>query len=243
MQHPVVTEAEWFAASKAFVEKEKKLTRLRDQLSAERRALPWVKVEKAYVFDTLEGKQSLADLFQGRGQLIVYHFMFAPGWNQGCTGCSFISDHIDGARIHLEHHDVSLAAVSRAPWQEFETFKKRMGWHFKWVSSHGSDFNYDYGVSFKHGDTAAHYNFAIRESNDEGEAPGVSVFYKNEAGDIFRTYSSYGRGGDLLIGAYNFLDLTPRGRNETGPGGNLMDWVRLHDEYPDDRAADSRKKS
>jgi predicted dithiol-disulfide oxidoreductase (DUF899 family) len=238
MQHPVVTEAEWFAASKAFVAKEKELTHLRDELSAARRALPWTRVEKAYAFDGSDGKLTLAELFQGRSQLIVYHFMFAPDWKQGCTGCSFISDHIDGARIHLEHHDVSVAVVSRAPWQELETFKKRMGWHFKWVSSHESDFNYDCGVSFKRGDATAHYNFAIRESGNEGEEPGISVFYKNEAGEIFRTYSSYGRGGDLLIGAYNYLDLTPKGRNETGSGGNLMDWVRLHDEYPDDGTAD-----
>jgi predicted dithiol-disulfide oxidoreductase (DUF899 family) len=209
--------------------KEKAFTKDRDRLSAERRELPWVKVEKPYVFDGGNGKKTLADPFAGRSQLIVYHFMFGPGAKQGCVMCSFLSDHIDGARPHLEHHDVSLVVVSRAPYAEFEPYRKRMGWHFKWVSSDGSDFNSDYHVSFTEADIAkgdTTYNYELREEQSEGEAPGISVFIKDEHGDIFHTYSSYARGGDLLIGAYNYLDLTPKGRNEQTHG-----WVHRHDEY------------
>ena len=228
--HAVVSREEWLVARKALLAKEKELTRLGDRISAERRALPWVKLEKEYVFNGPNGRETLADLFDGRSQLVVYHFMFGPGWKEGCHGCSFIADHMDGANLHLRHHDVSLVAVSRAPWPEFEPFKKRMGWRFKWVSSGGSDFNRDYHVSFTKEDLAkgpTYYNFELREKQEEGEAPGVSVFYKDEAGNIFHTYSTYARGGDILIGAHNWLDLTPKGRNET----TIMDWVRLHDEY------------
>jgi predicted dithiol-disulfide oxidoreductase (DUF899 family) len=234
MRHSVVSPAEWFAASKAFLAKEKEFTRQRDQLSAERRALPWVKIDKPYEFDGPKGKQSLGDLFAGRSQLIVYHFMMTPGSSHRCTGCSFIADHIDGARLHLDGHDVSLIAVSRAPWREFEPFKERMGWRFPWVSSFGGDFNYDFHVSFRGlapGDVAELYNFEPRQSREAGDAPGVSVFYKDSADELFHTYSSYGRGGDALIGAYQYLDLTPKGRNENGPRHNLTDWVRLHDQY------------
>ncbi len=229
--HKVVSRDEWLVARKALLAKEKALTKARDALSAERRALPWVPVEKDYLFDTVGGKKSLSDLFAGRSQLIVYHFMFGPGWKQGCPGCSFLADHIDGANLHLKHHDVSVVAVSRAPLHEFLPYKTRMGWHFDWVSSHGSDFNYDFGVSAKPEDIAAGrviYNYET--SRDPGEEmPGLSVFYKDEAGTVFHTYSSYARGGDILIGAHNYLDLTPLGRKE----GTIMDWMRRHDEYED----------
>ncbi|HEX6980083.1 MAG TPA: thioredoxin family protein [Alphaproteobacteria bacterium] len=229
MNHRVVSRSEWLVARKALLAREKELTRLRDQVSAERRQLPWVKVDKTYVFEGPDGRETLADLFAGRSQLIVYHFMFGPGWKEGCDGCSFLADHIDGANLHLAHHDVSLVVVSRAPWQEFQAYKKRMGWQFKWVSSYGSDFNYDYHVSATRDDIAAGrviYNYA--PSKDAGEEmPGISVFAKDGNGDVFHTYSAYARGGDILIGAYNWLDLTPKGRNET----TIMDWVRRHDEY------------
>ena len=213
--------------------KEKELTRLRDQLSAERRKLPWVKVEKNYVFDGPNGKETLADLFDGRSQLIVYHFMFGPGWKEGCVGCSFLADNIDGALVHLEHHDVTYVAVSRAPFPEIEAYKKRMGWRFKWVSSYGSDFNYDYHVSFAKDDLAKRkvfYNYEMQDLQSE-EMSGRSVFYTDANGDIFHTYSSYARGGDMFLGTYAFLDITPKGRNETGPNHDLSDWVRHHDRY------------
>jgi predicted dithiol-disulfide oxidoreductase (DUF899 family) len=233
--HTIVSEHEWMAARKALLTKEKAFTKERDRLSAERRELPWVKVEKNYVFDGPNGRETLADQFASRSQLFVYHFMFAPGvpgWpTAGCPMCSFLSDHIDGALPHLLHHDVSLIVVSSAPRTAFEPYRKRMGWRFKWVSSDGSDFNRDYHVSFSKEDIAAGntmYNYKIGEKTHAGEAPGVSVFYKDERGDIFHTYSSYARGGDLLIGAYNYLDLMPKGRNEEG---ELEGWVRRHDEY------------
>jgi len=231
----VVPRDEWLAARKAHLAKEKELTHLRDQLSAERRELPWVKVEKPYVFDGPEGKATLADLFEGRSQLIVKHFMLGPGWKEGCVGCSFHSDHIDGALMHLSHHDVTLLAVSRAPLPEIEAFKKRMGWRFKWVSSYGSDFNYDFHVSFTKDETAkgeVYYNYEMRKLQSE-EMSGISVFYKDVTGGIFHTYSSYARGGDILLGTYHYLDLTPKGRNESGPNHNLTDWVRHHDRYDD----------
>ena len=206
------------------------LSNARDRPNAARRDLPWVKVEKIYVFDGPNGKESLADLFAGRSQLIVYHFMFAPGDKQGCPMCSFLSDHVDGTLPHLEHHDVSLVVVSRAPWAEIEPYRRRMDWHFKWVSSNETDFNRDYHVSFTKDDIASGntmYNYEIGGNTHEGETPGISVFLKDQR-DIFHTYSSYARGGDLLIGAYNYLDLTPKGRNEAG---DRSGWVRRHDEY------------
>jgi predicted dithiol-disulfide oxidoreductase (DUF899 family) len=229
--HKIVSEQEWLAARKALLAKEKAFTKERDRLSVERRALPWVRVEKNYLFDGPNGKETLADLFAGRSQLAVYHFMFGPGAKQGCRMCSFLSDHIDGALPHLEHHDVSLVVVSRAPQMEFEPYRKRMDWHFKWVSSNGSDFNRDYHVSFTKEDIAdgnTMYNYKGDGKTTEGEAHGISVFYKDEGGDIFHTYSSYARGGDLLIGAYNYLDLMPKGRNEES---ELAGWVCRHDEY------------
>jgi predicted dithiol-disulfide oxidoreductase (DUF899 family) len=209
-------------------------------LSAERRELPWVKVEKNYVFDGPSGKETLADLFDGPSQLIVYHFMFGPEWEEGCRSCSFLADHIDGAVVHLAHRDVTLVAVSRAPLLEIEAFKKRMGWRFKWVSSYGSDFNSDFHVSFTKDDLAkgmTSYNYEVRESQSEGEAPGTSVFYKDRTGDIFHTYSAYARGLDMLIGAYNYLDLAPKGRDEDALAFTMA-WVRHHDRYGDDYRVD-----
>jgi predicted dithiol-disulfide oxidoreductase (DUF899 family) len=227
----VVSRAEWLAARKELLTKEKQLTRSRDEVSRQRRELPWVKVEKPYTFDGASGKQSLSDLFAGRSQLIIYHFMLGPGWGEGCVGCSFLADHMSGPLMHLPHHDVSLVVASRAPIAEIDAFKKRMGWNFPWVSSNGSDFNYDYHVSFDKEEIAkgkAYYNFEMQGIPSE-ELPGISVFYKDANGDIFHTYSSYARGGDLLLGTYNYLDLTPKGRNE--PNNNLGDWVRHHDRY------------
>ncbi|MGH7907404.1 MAG: DUF899 domain-containing protein [Candidatus Binataceae bacterium] len=229
----IVSRDEWIAARKQLLIKEKELTHRRDQLSAERRDLPWVKVGKNYVFDGPSGEETLADLFDGRSQLIIKHFMFGPGWKEGCVGCSFEVDHIEGALVHLEHHDVTYVAISRAPLPEIEAFKMRMGWRFKWVSSYGNDFNYDYHVSFAPEEIAsgeAYYNYETRRFQSE-ELSGRSVFYKDPAGDIFHTYSAYGRGTEELIGAYVCLDLTPKGRNETGPNHNLTDWVRHHDRY------------
>ena len=231
----IVSRDEWLQTREALLAKEKALTRQRDALSAERRALPWVRVEKPYVFEGPEGTLSLADLFEGRSQLIVQHFMLAPGWEEGCVGCSLCADHVDGANLHLPQHDVSFTAVSRAPFPEIEAFKKRMGWRFNWVSSFGSDFNYDFHVSFIAEDQAkgrVYYNFAERDFMSE-ELSGTSIFAKDESGAVFHTYSSYARGDEHLLGVYNYVDLTPKGRNETGPRGNLMDWVRLHDRYPD----------
>jgi predicted dithiol-disulfide oxidoreductase (DUF899 family) len=231
MQHRVVSQEEWLTARRQLLSKEKEFTRQRDQLSTERRELPWVRVEKEYVFDTPSGKQTLSDLFEGRSQLMVYHFMFGPGWEQGCPSCSFVSDHIDGANWHLPHRDVTLLAVSRAPLAQIEAFKERMGWHFKWVSSYGSDFNYDFHVSFTNDQLAqgeVEYNYHLVEGYDE--LPGLSVFYKD--GAIFHTYSAYARGLDMLVGAYNYLDLAPKGRDEADLP-STMAWVRHHDRYDD----------
>jgi predicted dithiol-disulfide oxidoreductase (DUF899 family) len=238
MQHNrIVSRDEWLAARKEHLRQEKELTRLRDELSRQRRELPWLKVEKPYVFDGSGGKESLADLFDGRGQLVVNHFMLGPGWKEGCVGCSFGADHVGGALVHVEHHDVTYVAISRAPLPEIEAFKQRMGWRFKWVSSYGSDFNYDYHVSFTKDQIATgkvDYNYEMRDFQSE-ELQGTSVFYKDENGDIFHTYSSYARGSDVFLGAYALLDITPKGRNETGPHHNLTDWVRHHDRYGDVR--------
>jgi predicted dithiol-disulfide oxidoreductase (DUF899 family) len=232
MQHRVVSRDEWLAARKQHLRKEKEYTRLRDQLSAERRELPWVRVDKAYVFDGPDGKETLADLFGGRSQLIVYHFMLGPGWREGCKSCSFLADHIDGAAVHLAQRDVTLLAVSRAPPPEIAAFKQRMGWRFKWVSSHANDFNRDYHVSFTSDEVEggeAYYNYDVGKFPSE-EAPGVSVFYKDAAGDIFHTYSAYARGLDILVGAYNYLDLAPKGRDESDLPWTMA-WVRHHDKY------------
>jgi predicted dithiol-disulfide oxidoreductase (DUF899 family) len=234
MQPRVVPPEEWLAARKEFLVKEKEFTRLRDELSRQRRELPWEKVEKPYSFEGPAGAETLASLFEGRGQLIVYHFMLGPGWKEGCKGCSFLGDHFDGPDLHIGHRDVTLAAVSRAPLAEIEAFRKRMGWRFKWVSSFGSDFNYDYHVSFTKAETAdgkVLYNYGMIDFPGE-EMPGLSVFARDETGDIFHTYSTYGRGLDILLGAYNFIDLSPKGRDEAGLTGG-MSWVRHHDRYED----------
>ena len=228
----VVSREEWILARKALLAREKTLTVQRDELTRQRRALPWVRVETPYVFDTLEGPRSLGDLFEHRSQLIVYHFMFGPGWKEGCVGCSLMADHLAGPLHHLPHHDVSLVVVSRAPLAEIEPFRRRMGWTFRWVSSAGSDFNYDFHVSFRPAEIAGgsvYTNFDRRPAGGE-ESSGTSVFYKDEAGDIFHTYSAYARGGEGQLGVYQFLDITPKGRNETDRG-NLTDWVRHHDRY------------
>ncbi len=236
----IVARDEWLAARKELLRKEKEHTRQRDELARQRRALPWVRVEKPYVFEGPRGTETLADLFDGRSQLIVNHFMFAPGWEEGCRSCSFRADHIDGALVHLAHRDVTLVTVSRAPLAQLEAFKQRMGWRFKWVSSHGSDFNADYGVSFTADDLAkgpTSYNYRLRERQTEGEAPGTSVFYKDASGDVFHTYSTYGRGDETTIGAYVYLDLVPKGRDEDGLAFSMA-WVRHHDRYGDDYTVD-----
>lgn len=231
--HTVVSREDWLKARRAHLAREKEITHAMDRLHEERRALPWVKVDKTYMFDTVAGKKSLGDLFKGNSQLIVYHFMFGPDWEQGCDGCSFLADHIDGANQHLKHHDVSVVVVSRGPLVKLQAYRRRMDWQFDWVSSQGSDFNYDYHVSFTPEQLAGDhifYNFEkIPREQGHDELPGISVFYKDEAGDIFHTYSSYARGGDILIGAHHFLDLTPKGRNESA----TMGWMRRHDEYED----------
>lgn len=229
--NPLVSTEEWLQARRDLLKKEKAFTRMRDQLSAERRALPWVRVDKTYTFDTPQGKKTLSDLFEGRTQLLIKHFMMGPGWKEGCVGCSFGSDHLDAARIHLENHDVSVVAVSRAPIAGIEAFKKRMGWQFRWVSSLDSDFNYDFHVSFTKEEVEkdeGFYNFEKRKLQGGEEASGLSVFYKDENGDIFHTYSTYARGDEEVVTAYMVLDLTPKGRNEKG---NLASWVRHHDRY------------
>jgi predicted dithiol-disulfide oxidoreductase (DUF899 family) len=231
--HAVVSREEWLAARRRHLAREKELMRLNDELAAERRELPWVRIEKTYVFDGPDGQETLADLFDGRSQLIVYHFMFAPGQKEGCVGCSFLVDHIDGASPHVNARDITLVVCSRAPLGELEGFKRRMGWHFKWVSSHHSDFNSDFHVTFTREDLAkgpTYYNFERRPSQSEGEAPGLSVFYRDPGGAIFHTYSAYARGLEVLDGAYHFIDLAPRGRNEDAlpfPGS----WWRHHDRY------------
>lgn len=235
MQHPIVSADEWLDRRKALLRREKQLTRLRDEVMAERRALPWVEVEKTYLFDTPDGKRTLSDLFDGRSQLIVQHFMFAPDWEEGCVGCSFEADHIDGANQHLSHHDVTFVAVSRAPLEKLMAYKKRMGWQFPWVSSEGSDFNFDFHVSFSPEELKtgkAFYNYQTID-NEMEDLPGVSVFFKDEAGHVFHTYSSYGRGNEEVMGTYMLLDMTPKGRNENGPNGDLTDWVKRHDQYDD----------
>lgn len=239
-QHNVVSREQWLAARTQHLQHEKDFTHERDRLSAERRALPWVKVDKAYRFEGANGTETLSNLFGGNSQLVVYHFMFGAGWKEGCPGCSFLSDHIDGANLHLAHHDVSVVAVSHAPFHEFQAFKRRMGWDFKWVSSVGSDFNYDFQVSAKPEQIkAGNVTYNYEPSKDAGEEmPGLSVFYKNDAGEIFHTYSSYARGLDLLVGTNNFLDLTPKGRNEEV----IMDWVRHHDRYEDAPTKTSNRK-
>jgi predicted dithiol-disulfide oxidoreductase (DUF899 family) len=234
-RHEIVSQEQWIAARRALLAEEKAWTRERDRLSEKRRALPWVKVEKDYVFDGAAGPVTLAELFDGRRQLIVYHFMFGPDWEEGCPGCSLLSDQVDGARQHFEHNDVSFVAVSRGPIGKLEAYRRRMGWKFRWVSSAGSDFNFDYHVSFQKGsrEHGVFYNFAERPDPEIDELAGVSVFYRDDDGAIYHTYSTYGRGGEMFLPVYGWLDVVPKGRNETR-NGNLNDWVKRHDRYADD---------
>ena len=238
----IVSRGEWLAARKKLLAKERQLTHERDAIAAERRQLPWVKLEKNYIFDSPTGKKTLADLFDGRSQLIIYHFMFGPDWKEGCPSCSFNMDHTDAALVHLAQRDVSFVAISRAPISKIEAFKKRMGWRFNWVSSYGTDFNYDYHASFTPEEIAKgkiDYNFDLVEFPSP-EAPGISVFYKDKNGDVFHTYSAYARGTENVVNTYNYLDLVPKGRDEDGlyfP----MAWVRHHDRYEDGRLADADK--
>jgi len=228
----VVSRAEWLAARRQFLAKEKEFTRLRDELSRQRRELPWEKVEKSYVFEAPAGPITLADLFDGRQQLAIYHFMFGPGWKEGCPSCSFLADSFDAAAVHLTQRDTTLAVVSRATLPEIESFKKRMGWRFPWVSSFGSDFNEDYQVSggTKDDQGRVFYNYDFNVFPSE-ERPGASFFYKNEDGEIFHTYSTYARGLDILLPTYNFLDMTALGRHEEEMTPHAMAWVRHHDRY------------
>jgi predicted dithiol-disulfide oxidoreductase (DUF899 family) len=230
-EHEIVSRSEWLVARKDLLNREKEFTRQRDALSAARRALPMVRVEKDYVFEGPKGQQTLAELFDDRSQLIVYHFMLGPGWGDGCKSCSYLADHFDSANWHLPYRDVTFVVVSRAPFTEIRAYQKRMGWHFNWISSRGNDFNFDYHVSFTAEDekkNKAYYNYADGEYIND-EMPGLSVFFKDEAGDVFHTYSTYARGLDTLVGAYNFLDLVPKGRDENPE--STMEWVRRHDEY------------
>ena len=238
----VVSPAQWLTARKQFLIKEKEFTRLRDELSRQRRELPREKVDKQYVFDALDGKQTLADLFAGKSQLIIYHFMFGPDWKEGCPSCSYISDHLDGSLVHLNARDVNLVVVSRAPLSQIEAFKKRMGWRFHWVSSYGTDFNPDFQVSFAKGESAkgkVYYNYDLADFPSE-ERPGASVFYKDAAGEIFHTYSAYARGLDILVGAYNWLDLAPKGRDEDGLAFSMA-WVRHHDKSEPGQVVDPKQ--
>ena len=230
MPHQVVSREEWLAARKALLAKEKAFTHQREELSQARRRLPWVKVDKPYVFDGPAGRETLSDLFAGNSQLLVYHFMFGADWNEGCPSCSFWADNYNGVDVHLKHRDVTLVAVSRAPLAKLDAYKRRMGWSFKWVSSLGNDFNRDYHVSFTPEEQkTAVYNYAAAGFGSS-EAPGVSVFAKDAAGAVFHTYSCYARGLDALNGAYQLLDLVPKGRDEQGLP-HPMAWVRRHDKY------------
>jgi predicted dithiol-disulfide oxidoreductase (DUF899 family) len=232
--HEIVSQEQWLEARRALLAEEKVWTRERDRLAEMRRALPWVEITKDYAFQSTDGMVSLDELFDGRSQLVVYHFMFGPEWAEGCPGCSLLSDQVDGARQHFEHNDVSFVAVARAPIDKLQAYRKRMGWKFRWVSSAGSDFNFDFHVSFPKGqrEHGIFYNFERQPDPEIDELPGVSVFHADD-GKIFHTYSTYGRGGEMFLPVYDWLDVVPKGRNET-KNGNLGDWMRRHDRYEDD---------
>jgi predicted dithiol-disulfide oxidoreductase (DUF899 family) len=228
----VVSHELWVKERVAFLEKEKEFTRLRDELSRQRRELPWERVTKSYAFDGPRGRETLADLFEGRGQLVVYHLMFAPSWAEACTSCSFWADNFNGIDVHLAHRDITFLAISRAPLAKLEAYRKRMGWTFRWISSGPSDFNFDFGVSFDPEavkNRTASYNYGTAVGLQE-EMPGISVFARDPSGNVYHTYSTYSRGIDLMNGAYNYMDLTPKGRDE---GGRIMSWLRRHDQYED----------
>lgn len=229
--HPIVSRQRWLAERRKLLVREKELTRLSDQIAGERRALPWVRLEKNYLFDTPEGRRPLADLFDGRHQLLMQHFMLAPGWEQGCKSCSYMADHTDPTIVHLAQRDVAFVAVSRAPLPEIERFRRRMSWRFRWVSSHGTDFNRDFAVSFTEDEIAsgkADYNFGGAPAGEE--MPGVSAFYKDDAGEVFHTYSTYGRGVEVMMHTYRLLDLIAKGRDEDALDFTMA-WVRHHDRY------------
>ena len=231
LNNPVVSREKWLEARRGLLAMEKEETRLRDKVRASRQAMPWVKVDKAYTFDTPAGRKTLADLFEGRSQLMVYHFMFGPEWDAGCPGCSFLADHLGGTLPHLNNHDVTMMVVSRAPLDKIEAYRKRMGWHFPWVSSYGSDFNFDYHVSFTGEELASgkvFYNFRETPTEDaHDELPGMSAFYRDEDGTIYHTYSDYARGGEEILTTLMILDRAPKGRNET----STLSFVKRHDEY------------
>jgi predicted dithiol-disulfide oxidoreductase (DUF899 family) len=241
MQHEVVEPEKWKAARVELLKKEKEFTRQRDEIAQLRRELPWEKVEKKYVFDGPKGKETLADLFGGRGQLIVYHFMLGPGWKEGCPSCSYLGDHFDGTLPHLAARDARLVAISRAPFSEIEAFKKRMGWKFPWYSSNGTDFNFDYHVSMSKeevGKSEVYYNYGMQKFPAE-DWPGASVFYRDAASNVFHTYSTFGRGLDMFLGTYHWLDIVPKGRDEEGLA-HSMAWVRHHDKYVDGYIVDAK---
>ena len=229
MQHAVISRDEWLTARRDLLKAEKEVTHLRDKVAQKRLALPWVKIDKEYVFDTLDGPRTLAELFDGRSQLLLQHFMFAPGWEQGCPSCSYMADHTDGMNLHLSHHDVTVVAVSRAPLADIERYRQRMGWKFRWVSSNNNSFNFDFRVSFTPEEVASgHIDYNFGQWDETGEEwPGVSAFFKDEGGDVFHTYSTFGRGVEVMMGTYAMLDLMPKGRNEV----EGMDWLRRHDRY------------
>lgn len=230
--HPVVSREEWLGKRIELIQEEKDLTRRKDELSRKLRELPWVRMEKEYRFQTPDGEKSMADLFGGSSQLVIQHFMLGPGWKEGCPSCSFMADHTDGMIPHLAARDVTMLAVSRAPLAEIEVFKKRMGWHFPWVSSYGCDFNYDFHVSFTEEQIASgevEYNYTKMDFSCT-EAPGLSVFHKDASGAVFHTYSTFGRGVEQVVGTYMVLDLVPKGRDEDGLEFTMA-WVRHHDRY------------
>jgi predicted dithiol-disulfide oxidoreductase (DUF899 family) len=235
-QHQIITKSEWIAARLVLLAKEKELTRLRDRLAEERGALPWVRIDKPYVFDGPQGKVTLAELFDGRSQLFIKHFMMGPGAATQCVGCSLAVDHVEGILTHLNNHDVTYAVVARAPIEEIEVVRQRMGWRFPWVSSYRSDFNYDFDVSFTPAQIAsgrALYNFQQAPAWAAGleDLSGSSVFFRDGSGQIYLTYATFGRGGEEFLGIYRFLDVMPKGRDENGPTHSLGDWVRPHDRY------------
>ncbi|WP_428429719.1 DUF899 domain-containing protein [Pararhizobium sp.] len=239
MSNPVVSRQEWLEARRVLLATEKEETKLRDKIRADRQNMPWVKVDKTYTFDTPAGKKTLAELFDGRSQLMIYHFMFGPDWEAGCPGCSFLSDHIDGTLAHLNNHDVTYVTVSRAPLDKIQAYKTRMGWKFPWVSSVSSDFNFDYHVSFTKEELESgkvFYNFREISSDDANdELPGMSAFIRDENGNVYHTYSDYARGGEEILTTLMILDRAPKGRNET----STLSFVKRHDEYDTEPKAHS----
>jgi len=242
-QHRIVSQDEWTKERIALLKKEKEFMKLQDKISAQQRALPWVKVEKQYSFTSPTGRVTLADLFDGRSQLFIKHFMMGPHQDWQCPGCSLEVDHIDGLLVHLEHHDMSYVAVARAPIEEIEEVREKMGWTFRWVSSADSDFNYDFHVSFRPEEVKAGkawYNYHEIHPKNSWDLSGNSIFYRDKHGQVFHTYSTFGRGGEQFLGIYRFFDLLPKGREEHGPNFSLPDWARVRDQYDDRQVAHAR---